>query len=484
MPTLSDINVHPEVCARLALVHSKRVIVTASSTSHTRANHYRTKRASDDYTKSDTNATTNGAGGGVSVTMNTSNNYNHHILFRQHHRVPTPLNVLKCPLDSLRMRNKTSSGIELAPVPLAKAARLRRDIAQALADYHHNHNHRFESRTEDGGIVDHSVRSNALKFGGTEQQLLEGPQRKRRRRGGQLVTMRELLQRQDDDNLLSFPRCLPTGCTNLDGLLTFSDSMAHNQNTDSSKDSSPNSRQRQLGEESPLGGIPLGCITLVVGPPESGKTQFICHLCKQSIGRYIQRTNWMLCSGPLIPQASRLAEMVEAMKVPREIQQAVMDRTIMRTFRNEWDILSVLTEIEICLQHGSQSPVLLAVDSLGPYDFDSSSTKRIGGRLRYLARRYSIAVVVVESTISDGQQCHDQKNDNGGAIPCFTYDLRLVLSRCAAQPKSFIETKDSSFAVRVVVEHHAALDFPCPGRSLFGPCERSCFLTVQSEGVL
>ncbi|KAL7574945.1 hypothetical protein ACA910_010768 [Epithemia clementina (nom. ined.)] len=457
MPTLPAIGVHPEACARL-IVQSKSFSVSpfhAKIINNRPANPTRT-----------TTAATNDGDNDEAASELTATSKP-----RVLHRMPTPIHVLRCPISSLQMMDKTLS--KSYPVPLVKAAQLRREIAQALTVHHHPNGVGVEDkRSESHGNFNSG---NKLECG--------GPLRKRTRRAtgyGRLVSMREQIQQRDDIMQWS-SRVLSTGCPNLDLLLK--PTLANGTHKQYHNSDDPLSKE----PSKVAGGIPFGFVTHIQGPPESGKTQFICHLCKQSISSDTKTTVWMICSSSVVVHASRLAQVVETMNPPNLTkQQAIMERTIMRMFGNEWELLAVLSEIEIRqLQQSQSSPHVIAIDSFASHNFDSRLTKRISGRLRYMARRFSFAVIVVESTIvSDGDRTFNYLNRRKNAVPISSSDIRLGFTRVGQrQLKGRAEKQDLSFIVRVVLEQCTMWHGSSSPHSMPMHGKRNCLLTVQMNGV-
>ena len=466
MPTLAAIGVHPDVCGRLMVASNGLGASTPSSRLKTTTDtDYDEHTASNDTASKLDEKNPGVAPGSVRIPSKAPGP-------RRIHRTATPISVLKCPLDKLWMLDDRQQPLS---IPLTKAARLRKDIAHAMIGYYSSHGPESTVETPHGKSLEKN-----------ETQGLEPDARhlKRMKYSVRLKSMRERIHEAQDTLQVTFTR-LSTGCPRLDEILVppCRDPVHHPNRsiTDPSHLETPDDFEAGRVE----GGIPLGSFTHVTGAPGSGKTQFICHLCKHRIADDQRACVWLVSSSPVILQSSRIAQMVEAMNIPIETKRDIIKRINMKTFCNEWELLSILAEIETNLrQPMPSSSILLVIDALGPYDLDSSLATRIIGRLRYLAQRYNVGVIIVESSTVDTVRTSSfrprQRNNGRGRM--YSGDIHLRLSRV----RSHEATRSAdriSFVVEVECEHSTPLNYFVSEQALKAFPKQRCELNVLPKGI-
>jgi hypothetical protein len=295
-------------------------------------------------------------------------------------RTPAALRILDKDYDDAGDQNYVTR-----PIPLQQVRKLRQEVASALIA--HSRNGKRLKRIRD------SVSSQRSSLSGEDTQQWTIP--------GTLSALELCRYEASSKRPGRQLSALQTGCSSLDQLVALP-----------AEHCSVSTKLEGSSSSALPAGIPLGYVTQIAGPPASGKTQLALQLAATNSVRM-----WYLCShGSLRCAAERLAQLSCG------TQQPVLDRTVMTTVTDEYQVLARLAQFEDFLlqrqqdddpRTGSDDPssILLVLDScsgcLASADSDDAVLLRVAATIKRLTRQYGVAAVLINGSVSNRNRKED-----------------------------------------------------------------------------
>jgi KaiC/GvpD/RAD55 family RecA-like ATPase len=275
--------------------------------------------------------------------------------------IETPQALLSRHPGSLRIIDSTGS--RSRPIALPQANNLRHDVAQALiaTSKYGRFLHNVHERSKDQADCPISP----FRVSGT-------------------ISVLEMLQEKARES--EFPT-LTTGSFSLDRLLSFPKEYSV----------APSAEMTLNHSSDPHSGIPFGYVTQFSGPPGCGKSQVALQVASSTANI----KTWYLSSNPsLRSYAQRLSQLVK--HYPQSVQFDVLTRTDFLSVGDEHQLLAALADIEHSLESGTVAApnCLLVFDSASGCLNSDSPFLTISNTLRRVARRYRVAVVITNGSVS------------------------------------------------------------------------------------